>query len=67
MWPMGRPDVRYDVPDGARMVPCKGCGARIAWILTPTGNKMPVDADGSPHWASCPKASDFKRRKARPS
>jgi len=55
--------------------PCKGCGAEIGWIKTPKGRNMPVNpkkvpfmmADGTlrwgyvPHWATCPKAQDFKK------
>lgn len=55
---------------------CKGCGAAIAWITTLKGKAMPCDPgavnvvteDGQlvrgyiPHWATCPKAGQFKRR-----
>ncbi len=57
------------------MATCKGCGKTIEWIRTPAGKQMPVDpglvtvvlADGrvvrghTPHWATCPKAQDFRR------
>lgn len=29
---------------------CKGCGAKILWIKTPTGNKAPVDAEPRRLW-----------------
>ena len=30
---------------GLSVAACKYCPARIVWLLTPSGNKMPVDAD----------------------
>lgn len=57
-----REPVRYPVPADARVGACRGCAAAIAWITTPAGKAMPVDPDGTPHWATCPKAKDFKRR-----
>lgn len=56
-----RKPIRYEIPPGADIVPCKGCGASIAWIRTTAGKAMPVDGDGTPHWATCPKASQFKK------
>jgi hypothetical protein len=55
---------------------CKGCGAPILWRRTPEGKSMPCDPgevtivllDGRvthgliPHWATRPKAGDFKKR-----
>jgi hypothetical protein len=29
-------------------------------VKTEKGKNMPVDPDGTPHWGTCPKASDFK-------
>jgi len=56
---------------------CQGCGIYIEWIKTKAGKNMPVDpagvtvitADGRtvrgfiPHWATCPKANQFKNKK----
>lgn len=53
---------------------CKGCGAEILWIKTKNGKIMPCNTDKTtivtsqgetitghvPHWATCPKAKDFK-------
>jgi hypothetical protein len=58
------------------MATCKGCGAEIEWMFTENGHKMPVNKpmltvitkDGKviqgqeSHFASCPKADDFRRR-----
>lgn len=27
------------------MASCRSCGARIIWALTPTGKRMPIDAE----------------------
>ena len=54
---------------------CRGCGVYIEWIKTTAGKDMPVDpaeitivtATGEtkrgfiPHWATCPKANQFKK------
>ena len=55
---------------------CRGCGARIEWWITPNDKKMPLStkvvgtlAEGNrrevlePHWAVCPNADDFRRKK----
>ena len=57
---------------------CKGCGAKINWIQTAKGKMTPVDQKEitiyvtgtqtlvkghQSHWATCPKAADFKRKK----
>ena len=42
---------------------CRGCGAAIEWWLTPRGKMMPLDVDThEPHWSTCPKAQEFRRR-----
>lgn len=55
--------IKYEIPPGADVVPCRGCGAAIAWVKTPAGRSMPVDGDGTPHFATCPKASEFRKGK----
>jgi len=58
------------------MATCKGCGVEIEWVFTESGKKMPVNKpmltvvtrDGKvvqgqeSHFASCPKADEFRRR-----
>jgi len=60
----------------AIMAECKGCGAEIEWIETTEGKRMPVNPekvvvvtqDGKvvtgqvPHWATCPRAADFRKK-----
>jgi hypothetical protein len=58
-----RPPLRFDVPDGTPARSCRSCGADIWWIVTAAGKKMPVDADGTSHFATCPNAA--QHRKAR--
>ena len=42
---------------------CRGCGAQIGWAKTEKGKWMPFDPDEhvTSHWASCPKAKQFKK------
>lgn len=53
-----------------------GCGVYIEWVKTTAGKSMPVDPAGVtivtkegetvrgyiPHWATCPKANQFKKK-----
>lgn len=44
---------------------CKGqnCQRHIFWIKNKvTGKAMPLDDDGTPHWATCPDAPAFKHQ-----
>ena len=42
---------------------CKGCGAKIYWITTKNKKQMPIDPDGEPHHATCPKVDMFRKKK----
>jgi len=60
----GKPvDGKYKIPPGTAPKSCKGCGASIFWIRTQAGKAMPLDPDGTPHWATCRNAVDFKQKK----
>ena len=64
-----------DLPDGKRKMiyadfhvetagwpwRCSGrrCGAMIYWVRTDTGADMPLNADGEPHWATCPDRNEL--------
>lgn len=52
----------FNIPEGAQQSHCKGCKAIIYWIKTESGRPMPVDPDGTSHFASCPNASDFRKQ-----
>lgn len=56
-----RPKITYPIPVLTPAALCRGCKAEIYWIKTPAGKAMPVDPDGTPHWATCERAADFKR------
>ena len=50
---------------GAQGARCNGCDAPIYWFFNrKTGKKIPLDPDGTPHFASCPKAEQFRRKVA---
>ena len=46
---------------------CGKCGAPIEWQMTIQGNWTPQNLDGTPHWATCPHAAEFRRRRKRSS
>ena len=41
---------------------CRSCRAEVAWAVTPAGNRMPLNRDGTSHFATCPQANDWRRR-----
>jgi hypothetical protein len=46
---------------------CRSCGAPIRWELTAKGKPRPISlATGLPHFADCPDARDWSRRKDTP-
>ena len=42
---------------------CRSCQAEIRWVRTAAGKYMPLNADGTPHWATCPQAKEWKKSK----
>jgi hypothetical protein len=42
---------------------CRGCHQLIAWARTPSGRSAPLDRDGVSHFATCPDAARFRRRR----
>lgn len=74
--PAKRAPLLFDVPAGARVTQCKGCGKYVYYITTRAGKPMPVDTSvsvggteptdttagrGISHFANCPKATLFRR------
>ncbi|WP_168130385.1 hypothetical protein [Synechococcus sp. PCC 7502] len=53
--------MQYHIPSGAQGGFCKRCKARIFWIETKNKNWMPVEPDGTPHWARCVSPNFFRR------
>lgn len=54
-------EIRFDIPPGTPTAICKGCGEFIKWIRTRAGKNMPVNADGTSHFATCKKADQFRK------
>lgn len=43
---------------------CRGCGAQIVFVVSMNGlTSAPYDLDGTPHFAVCPNAGEFRRGK----
>lgn len=40
---------------------CRSCGAAIYWCRTKRGSRMPVDPEGTSHFATCPDAAEHRR------
>lgn len=61
---MERKPVTFDIPPGTPERTCSepSCRAPIFWIVTAAGKRMPVNADGTSHFATCPKAKEFRKR-----
>jgi hypothetical protein len=41
---------------------CQYCGQTIAWFVTEQGTNMPINADGTNHFATCPWRQQAKRQ-----
>jgi len=78
---MSRPRLFYYVPPATPVKTCDGCPARIYWITTPKGKRMPIDChagegcqpptderpgSGVPHFVTCPAANRFRKRPTTP-
>jgi hypothetical protein len=55
--------ILFEIPKDTPAALCAGCKATIYWIVTLKGKKMPVNPDGTSHFATCPQAATFRRRK----
>ena len=58
-------EIRRIIRNGNPLVKqCSGCPATMFMIPHPnTGNLHPWNADGKSHYATCPKAKEFRRAK----
>lgn len=43
--------------------PCKACGTQLAFVRHRNGKIAPYTLDGVNHFATCPKAEQFRRGK----
>jgi hypothetical protein len=51
---------RFDTVGRCRGIRCSG---ELAWYWTPKGRRLPFNPDGSPHWATCVDAAQFRTPK----
>lgn len=49
----------------SRRVPCRSCQKAILFVPTGTGKYMPIDEDGTSHFATCDNPSRFRRKEPR--
>jgi hypothetical protein len=40
---------------------CRSCEATVEWTTTKNGKLMPVDPDGTSHFASCQQAAEWRK------
>lgn len=57
-----RKAVTFAIPPGTPERSCASCGAPMFWLKTKTGRSMPVNPDGTSHFASCPQATQWRNR-----
>lgn len=57
---MGR-ELRFPIPPSTPVKSCRSCGADIHWIETASGKRMPVNPDGTSHFATCPNADQHRK------
>ena len=57
-------EIKFEIPEGTEPSRCKSqrCKALIYWIK-PKGKNMPVNPDGTCHFATCVDAEKFRRYK----
>lgn len=49
--------------DGREASTCRSCQAPIRWAIHgTTSRRMPVNPDGTSHFATCPQADDWRKR-----
>ena len=43
---------------------CNGprCGAPVLWVIYVNGRRSPYNANGEPHWATCPDREFFREQ-----
>lgn len=70
---VGEPGPIVETEDGSavgtqppEMHPCRACGAPIWWSESAKGKPTPMNADGSSHWGTCPKAAEWRGKHRTP-
>lgn len=59
-------ELAYVIPEGwtaGDLGTCRSCAAPVMWATTRSGAKNPINPDGVSHFATCPQASSWRRRK----
>ena len=56
-------DLRFEIPPGTPEARCRSCQATIHWLKTAAGKNMPVDPDGTSHFATCPDHQNWRKQK----
>jgi len=52
------------LPESIGRCRAEACRAVVLWAHTPAGRHMPLDRDGAAHFATCPEAERFRRKRA---
>lgn len=50
---------KFEIPKGAAQRKCRSCKAPIFWVRTAGGKPMPVNPDGTTHFATCPEGKEW--------
>ena len=63
-----RPVTKIEITPDSNEGVCRSpkCRKRIMWVPMPSGKRLPVDPDGTPHWATCVDAESFRKTKPTP-
>jgi hypothetical protein len=51
----------YTIGEGSHPVPCRSCASIVLFVKTRTGAHMPIDPDGTSHFATCPQAARWRK------
>ena len=54
--------IKYAIPEGTESTRCRSCGATIYFVITDKGKRMPTNADGTSHFASCDDPKRFRKK-----
>jgi len=54
-------DFRFPIPPSTPQRACRSCTRPIYWIETRTGKRMPVDPDGTSHFATCEHGDQWRK------
>ena len=58
--------MKIEIPEGTPQSRCRKCDKFFYWVRMESGKLMPVDIDGTSHFATCPAADEFRRPRDKP-